>query len=85
MKRLDDKYKDQVEELTEEEKEEAKGIKGIKWASLIIVAMALIAFIIIVYFTDLIGVKYGKTFENLALGVVALGLIIAWYFNNKKR
>lgn len=81
MKRLDDKYKEQVEEVTEED----KGRIFVKWASFIIVAMSLIMFLIIVCFTDIMGVKYGKTFENISLGVIAFALIIAWYFNNKKR
>ena len=76
--------KDKVNQENQEEKED-KGILNVKKVSAYIVILSLIAFLIIVYFTDLIGEKFGDSFENLALGGVALLLIVAWYFNNKAK
>ncbi|MCQ2550574.1 MAG: hypothetical protein MJ146_00050 [Clostridia bacterium] len=63
--------------------EENKGLNKVKIASIAIVVMSLLAFLIITIFTDYIGVKYGNSFENMALGLVAFLLIIAWVVNDR--
>lgn len=80
MKKKEKEMKYENEQMNEEE---ARGLRNVKVASAFIVIICLVGFLAITYFTGYIGDMFGKTGENIALGVIGLLLIFALYKNNK--
>ena len=50
-----------------------------------IIVVVLIAFALIVSFTGILGTYFGKTVENMALGVIALILLIVLLIDKNKK
>ncbi len=85
---MENNYKDKNQnvelEVNQVTEEEAKGFRNVRVASVFIVILSLVAFLIITYFTGFIGEQFGKVGETIALGIVGLLLIFALYKNNKE-
>jgi cytochrome c biogenesis protein CcdA len=72
------------EEETEQLIKEYEEKRTVKTASLTIVLVVFAVFIVILYFTDVIGSHFGKYAENVSLAIIGVILTLMLFKNKSK-